>query len=252
NEINQRLALALLEERGHSVVVAHNGHEAVRCWEQEPFDCILMDVQMPEMDGLQATATIRAQERVTQRHVPIIAMTAHALPEDRERCLAAGMDDYLAKPIRFEQLLEVVEACGTAAARPGPAAGESEPPVASATAPAAVVFELQTALARVGGKPALFKQLVAVFAKHAPTFLAAVQAAIAQHDGAALQRAAHRLKGWVGTFAASAAMVAAQRLEDLGRQGDVTQVEAAYGHLAREIARLEHALGTAMQGFNEG
>src|SRR5262249_2897814 len=77
NEVNQRLALALLEERGHTVVVAHNGIEAVRCWAQAPFDCILMDVQMPEMDGMQATATIRARERATQTHVPIIAMTAH-------------------------------------------------------------------------------------------------------------------------------------------------------------------------------
>src|SRR5262249_58928334 len=119
-------------------------------------------------------------------------------------------------------------------------------PVASIAMPATAVFELQTALARVGGKPALLKQLVAIFAQQTPTLLMAVQAAIAQHDGPALQRAAHTLKGSVGTFAAQAAVAAAQRLEDLGRQGDLTQAEAAYGQLGYEMTRLEQALQDAL------
>src|SRR5262249_50585945 len=119
-------------------------------------------------------------------------------------------------------------------------------PVASIAMPATAVFELQTALARVGGKPALLKQLVAVFAQQTPTLLMAVQAAIAQHDGLALQRAAHTLKGSVGTFAAPAAVAAAQRLEDLGRQGDLTLAEVAYGQLASEVAQLKDALRAAL------
>ena len=123
---------------------------------------------------------------------------------------------------------------------------ELEPPAASAPEPAAAVFELQTALAHVGGKLDLLKQLVTLLAQQTPTLLAAAHTAIAQHDGQALQRAAHTLKGSAGTFAAQAVVEAAQRLEDLGRQEDLTQAETAYAHLASEMARLEHALRDAL------
>ena len=107
--INQRVALHILESQGHSVVVANNGLEALAATAEGAFDLVLMDVQMPEMDGLEATSAIREQERGTGRHLPIIAMTAHARKEDRDRCLAAGMDDYISKPIRAAKLLEVIE-----------------------------------------------------------------------------------------------------------------------------------------------
>jgi CheY-like chemotaxis protein len=107
--VNQRLAVALLERQGHSVTVVGNGKEALSATEQQNFDLVLMDVQMPEMDGLEATAEIRSRERQTGAHVPIIAMTAHALKGDRELCLAAGMDDYVAKPIRADELFETID-----------------------------------------------------------------------------------------------------------------------------------------------
>ncbi len=107
--VNQRVALHILEGQGHRVAVANNGREAVAATAEETFDLVLMDVQMPEMDGLEATAAIREQEHGTGRHIPIIAMTAHARKEDRDRCLAAGMDDYISKPIRAAKLLEVIE-----------------------------------------------------------------------------------------------------------------------------------------------
>jgi CheY-like chemotaxis protein len=107
--VNQKLALALLGKHGHTVTVAATGKEAVHLWESGDFDVVLMDVQMPEMDGMEATAVIRAQEARTGRHVPIIAMTAHAMKGDREMCLAAGMDDYVSKPIRAQQLFDTLE-----------------------------------------------------------------------------------------------------------------------------------------------
>ena len=108
--VNQKFVVAVLRKYGHEVVVARNGREALTALESQDFDLILMDVQMPEMDGLEATRTIRAQERQTGRHIPIVAMTAHALKGDREKCLAAGMDDYVAKPIQIDQLFQAIEA----------------------------------------------------------------------------------------------------------------------------------------------
>ena len=107
--VNQEVAVGLLEMRGHRVVVAGNGKEAVAAWQQQAFDVVLMDLEMPEMDGLEAAAAIRAKEVATGRHVPIIAMTAHAVAGFRDRCLAAGMDDYITKPIKPEELFKAVE-----------------------------------------------------------------------------------------------------------------------------------------------
>ena len=106
--VNQRLAVGLLQKHGHSVTVAGNGKEAVTALESQDFDAVLMDIEMPEMGGYEATAVIRAQERQSGRHAPIIAMTAHAMKGDRERCLESGMDDYISKPIRIQQLLDTL------------------------------------------------------------------------------------------------------------------------------------------------
>lgn len=108
NLINQKVASRMLEKNGHSVVTANNGREALHALAGQDFDAVLMDVQMPEMDGLEATAAIRAYEEGTDRHLPILALTAHALIGDRERCLDAGMDGYLAKPIQTAQLLQAL------------------------------------------------------------------------------------------------------------------------------------------------
>jgi len=109
NPVNQKLASRLIEKRGHGVVVAGNGREALEALKREKFDVVVMDVQMPEVDGLEATAAIRAGESGTGNHIPIIALTAHAMTGDRERCLTAGMDAYLSKPIRAAELFEVIE-----------------------------------------------------------------------------------------------------------------------------------------------
>jgi CheY-like chemotaxis protein len=109
NTVNQKVAVRVLERRGHSVTLANNGAEAVTLWARETFDLILMDIQMPGMDGYEATTAIREVERTTGAHIPIVAMTAHAMTGDRDRCLAAGMDDYISKPIHMEELLQKVE-----------------------------------------------------------------------------------------------------------------------------------------------
>jgi two-component system sensor histidine kinase/response regulator len=110
NVVNQRLTERLLQKQGHRVVVVGNGREAVNALEDENWDIVLMDVQMPELDGFQATAVIREKERASGLHIPIVAMTAHAMKGDKERCLAAGMDGYISKPIRAESLINVIEA----------------------------------------------------------------------------------------------------------------------------------------------
>ena len=109
NPVNQKLAARMLEKRGHRVSIASNGREAVAKAKEGAFDVVFMDIQMPEMDGLQATAAIRAREELTGGHLPIVAMTAHAMTGDRERCLAAGMDGYVSKPIQRAELFAVLE-----------------------------------------------------------------------------------------------------------------------------------------------
>jgi CheY-like chemotaxis protein len=119
NAVNQRLGLKLLERRGHRVKLAGTGREALQCFEHEHFDVILMDVQMPEMDGLEATKAIRARERVSGGHIPIVALTAHTMKGDRERCVAAGMDAFITKPIDAAAFLKAVEEAGAASAPVG-------------------------------------------------------------------------------------------------------------------------------------
>ena len=124
NAVNQMLAMRLLEKQGHSVAIANNGREALVFLERESFDAALMDVQMPEMDGFEAAAAIREREKSTGQHMPIIAMTAHAMQGDRERCLAAGMDGYTAKPIQAQRLFDTLdEILSASALKPGDLAG---------------------------------------------------------------------------------------------------------------------------------
>lgn len=108
NPINQKLAVRLLQKQGHTSTVANNGREAVETWACQVFDAILMDMMMPEMDGLEATITIREREKITGQHIPIIAITANAMSGDRDKCLAAGMDDYISKPVDVTKLYEAL------------------------------------------------------------------------------------------------------------------------------------------------
>src|SRR6185295_15325873 len=187
NPVNQRLAASLLERRGHKVAIAANGREAVDAIQRQPFDVVLMDVQMPEMGGFEATGIIRAREREGAARVPIVAMTAHAMKGDRERCLAAGMDEYLTKPLDPRQLCLLVEQI---AAGEVPAAAEES---AAIDVPAQV-------LARVGGDRELLAEISRLFVDDAPRHLERIRHALDARDGDALLRAAHGLKGAAANF----------------------------------------------------
>jgi PAS domain S-box-containing protein len=231
---NQNLAMAVLDRRGHRVQLAENGREAVAWFQRENFDVILMDVQMPEMDGLEATAAIRALEQQRGGHVRIVALTAHVLSGDRERLLEAGMDDYLAKPFFPEQLVAVVE--------PGTAAPNAAPPPVCQPAEGLTCFNYEQALARAMGNEDLLKRLVKTFLDSLPRIRDELHAAAAKRDADALYRAAHKLKGSAATFAAPACTELARETENLARAENLEGIEIVMGRLDSEIDRLIAAL----------
>ena len=250
NEVNQKLAVRILEKRGYTVTVANNGREALAALERQNFDLMLMDVQMPEMGGFEATAAIRERERRTQTHLPIVAMTAHAMKGDRERCLEAGMDGYVTKPIQPELLFDTIQAflplvpvsaaevtstAGTGASLP------SSPSTAGETSGEELLDRAQV-LRRVGGDLELLKELTDIFLEECPELLSAVREAIAGRDGEALERAAHKIKGAVSNFSAHAAVEAALQLETMGREGDLTGAAPVCTALESSIERLKPAL----------
>ena len=234
NAVNQRLAVGLLKKHGHQVVVVGNGREALEALDGPPFDAVLMDVQMPEMDGLEATAAIRAREATTGAHTPIIAMTAHALKGDRDRCLAAGMDAYVSKPLRPQELWGVLEGL--------PVATGDADAAAAGTAAHAAAFDRAAALERVDGDVELLKELAGLFLDDCPARMAEIRQAIVQRDAAKLQRAAHTLKGSVGHFGARETFEAAQRLERDGRDQDWDQAAEDGAALEAALVRLQPAL----------
>jgi CheY-like chemotaxis protein/HPt (histidine-containing phosphotransfer) domain-containing protein len=236
NSVNQRVIVRLLEKFGHSVAITGDGREALAALDREPFDAVLMDVQMPQMDGFEATRLIRANEAGTGRRIPVVAMTAHAMKGDRERCLAAGMDDYVSKPVQQSELLRVLDwasGVGPAVEAPGPV---QTPP------PAAPVLDRAAAVARLGGDEELFAEVATVFCGDAPKWLAEIRRALDADDAPTVRRAAHGLKGAAGYVGGTGATAAAAVLERLGERGNLTGAPPAFDALAHEIARLTAAL----------
>jgi PAS domain S-box-containing protein len=236
NDINQMMAINLLQKRGHHITVANNGREALALLERQVFDVVLMDVQMPELDGFKTTAAIRAREAGNGMRLPIIAMTAHALKGDRERCLAAGMDGYISKPVKSAELFTALEMFMPKVA--GEAASAKNGSSAQSDHTAHEVFDRTALLQYVDGDMELLRTIVERFLDKSPTMLAKIQEAIASSDSKALEFNAHSLKGTVGNFFAEPAREAATRLETLGREGNLTDARQAYGELEREMDRL--------------
>jgi two-component system sensor histidine kinase/response regulator len=234
NAVNQRLAMRLLEKKGHTVVLAGNGREVLSALEAENFDVILMDVQMPEMDGFEATSMIRQCEQGTGRHQPIVAMTAHAMKGDRERCLEAGMDGYVSKPIEPAHLWQAIDA-----ALPR---FTSEPTSLEPGHDNSVALDRAEILTRLEGDEHLLRELVQVFLGDCPRLLRDVREAVTAKDGPRLQRAAHVLKGAVGNFTNREAYAHSQRLEQVGGTGEVRDAEDVFAALQQSIRHLELSL----------
>lgn len=236
---NQKLVLAILGERGHTVQVASNGRDAIELVQQQDFDLVLMDVQMPIVDGFQTTAAIRALPDAVKSRLPIVAMTAHAMVGDQQRCLAAGMDAYLTKPISSQELIETVERLARRAGRPQ-AAEPSVSPDPSGLADRA--FNCGAALASLGGRANLLHQMVAFFFEDAPRRLAEMQAGLQEQTPSTIAQAAHRLKGTLVYLGAEPALQAAQRVEQIGKTRDLKEAASAIRSLTTELTRLEAAL----------
>jgi PAS domain S-box-containing protein len=231
NVVNQELVRRLLEKRGHRVAVVGDGRRALAALEAERFDAALLDLQMPELDGLETAAQVRRREGEAGRpRLPLIALTAAAMKGDRERCLAAGMDGYVAKPIRAGELFAALE--------------EMAPPLESPPAAAGAVLDAAAALAHVDGDRDLLRTLVEVFWETVPGQLQELHTAAASGDAAALRRLAHTIRGAVGTFGAAAAAEAAAQLEAMARSGVLTGASEACAALDDEIERLRPALAT--------
>ncbi len=236
NPVNQRVASGMLERLGHVPVAAVNGREALALLQQEAFDLVLMDVQMPELDGIETTAAIRERERTTGGHVPIVALTAHAMKGDAEKCLAAGMDGYLAKPLQSRELEKAIEAV-LAGRQPRPPGT-----VRTTASAAAAVLDESRLIERVGGDRRALAQIVRVFREDHPRQVARIREAIRAADAGALRAAAHALKGAVSNFAADRATAAALRLQQLGERGELDGAAEALERLERELAAVCSAL----------
>jgi signal transduction histidine kinase/CheY-like chemotaxis protein len=264
NIVNQRVAERILEKRGHMVTAVANGEEAVQSLACQRFDLVLMDVQMPVMDGLEATAVIRREERAWRTHVPIIAMTAHAMKGDRERCLAAGMDDYVSKPVDAQQLFAVIErtlaTCrpATQSPKPHPSAvvatatetdpGQPSPPQKGDPIYHAPAFDLAGLRATLEEDADLVGELIELFLSSSPSLLSDIETAVAHRDCQTLERAAHSLKGAVRHLCAVPCAQAAQELENKGKAGDLNDIDPWLATLKLELQRLRTALQQTTQG----
>jgi CheY-like chemotaxis protein len=240
NPVNQMVALRLLEKQKHRVLVAGNGREALLALEKtayQGFDLVLMDLQMPEMDGLQATAAIRAKEgeKGTAFHIPIVAMTAHTMKGDKERCLAAGMDGYLSKPIRTKELFEVIEYVAGVSSETG-----LEMPIVSPAKEG--VLDKKSVLAAFESDNDLILEVLELFLEECPQQMSAIREAVESSDAEKISRAAHSLKGTLSNFAAAGAFQAVQHLERLGREGNASMARGAFQALEDQVALLYSAM----------
>jgi CheY-like chemotaxis protein len=245
NRTNQTVAKRMLQKMGHTVVVAGNGKEAISLLPAHRFDLILMDIQMPEMDGLSATRAIRESERATRRHLPIIAMTAHAMKGDRERCIEAGMDGYVSKPISRQEVEVALRGVLGLRGEPAPITGLEAKPLEAlqehATPPAApsgIVWKMDETLERLGGDEKLFHEVIEIFLDDVPKHLASLRRAIAAGDAEAVEGAAHTLKGELGYLGISEVSQKARELEAFGRNSDLRFAADLYATLASDLSEL--------------
>ncbi len=247
NITNQKVAVKILEKIGYRADVVANGLEVIKALETIPYDLVLMDCQMPEMDGFEATAAIRREEEISGAHIPIVAMTARALKGDREMCLDAGMDDYIAKPVMPKELAEAIDRWLGAGA-----STEEDQPNENETKKAAV-FDRDALLKRLGGDEGLLRDIVGVFLQDAPGQMQSLKDAIEKGDTILVQRQAHTLKGASANVGASALQELAFQMEMAGKEGDLSRalelletMKEEYERLKRTVTRLNVIKGQAV------
>ena len=236
---NQKVALAMLSRAGHTTVVANHGKEALAILAEQEFDVVLMDVQMPVMDGLETTAAIRAGETgIHDHHQPIVAMTAHAMTGDRERCLDAGMDEYVSKPVHQKPLFQAIaaaigfEATDTSTSRLATSSGILP------SAPSPKLVDWTGPLSQMSGDHAVLKDITESYLNETIDNLSRLPAAIAAGDAKESLRLAHNVKGAMRFFHAEAAQLHGQGLEDLAATGDLTSAPQVFESLKIEVQRV--------------
>lgn len=277
NVVNQKLAVRMVEKLGYQPDVVDNGQEALTALKKGDYAAILMDCQMPIMDGFETTKNIREREasgyvsgsksqvsgsnqersdqqpetcnpkHETRAHIPIIAVTANAMQGDRERCLAAGMDDYLSKPIKLEELRTALARWATAP--PTETVSERQPPVPITTDPTRGIFDPAKMYQNIGNDNELFAQLICLFLDRHQTMLTEIRTALADADSSAVERAAHTFKGTAGNLCASEVGLTASRLEAVGRLNTLHDAAPVYAQLELEVARLVRVLESYRQGY---
>lgn len=245
NPVNQKLARRLLEKLGHKVHLVENGEEAVAAVKTRHFDAVLMDLQMPVLGGLAATTAIRKWERGHGTHVPVIAMTAHAMQGDRERCLETGMDGYISKPVDIAALVSTLEAISPVL----PEAPSSEPAASRHTT--GLPLNLDLALQRLDNDRDLLCDVIEIFLAECPKAIAEIEAALQAGSSERVHRLAHKFKGSVGSLAAHHAMSLAAALESAGRDGNLAAADRLFLQLRGEAERLRLQLAGIFRSFRQ-
>lgn len=231
NPVNQKVAARMLEKAGHQVTVAEDGAQAVAAWRNGGFDLILMDIMMPNLNGIEATERIRQEEAGSGKQIPIIALTANAMQGDREKCLAAGMNSYLPKPIRFDILQREIESVLSSAEAPSASpAGAAAP-----GQPTLPIFDRADALDRIGDDEELLQSLLDIFLAEYDNYVGNLDRSFAEQNSQDFIRAAHTLKGALGTIAASRAQKKAEALERAAKANDQTLYPALVAELKQEL-----------------
>jgi signal transduction histidine kinase/CheY-like chemotaxis protein/DNA-binding LacI/PurR family transcriptional regulator len=261
NLINREVAVGILSRRGHHLSTATNGREAVERWRDQAFDVILMDVQMPELDGTDATRLIREEELSRGGHTPIVAMTAHAMAGAREACAAAGMDDYISKPLIRDLFIRTAEEAvrflarppgapssspASASAPPQATGGEEDPPAAEASADGEDGFQLEHLRDLFGGDEDMVREIIALFEESVDDQLAALRSAVEDGERDAMRRAAHALRNSFGELGARGT---AARLEALEREAgtpEATSAREVIAAVAHDLAHIREHLGRAL------
>jgi two-component system, sensor histidine kinase and response regulator len=243
NRVNQVVATRILEKMGHATTVANNGAEALTLLKDHSYDLVLMDIQMPQMDGIAATKALRLQETTTRFHMPIIAMTAHAMKGDRERCLEAGMDGYVSKPVNTKELeLAIAKAMGLPSSSLDWTKTKAHQ---EAQSPKLVNLDFKQMLERLGGEETLLREVIDIFVDQAPKHLETLRSAIAQGDAESVERTAHSMKGELGYLGIMEVTEQARELEELGRTHNLEQAARFFASLEAEINDIVAAMRNA-------